>query len=108
MTGSRPRGGADGTIEGMSAAPRRLIRRIRLAHCARGPKRCARCREADRAVIALLDLDPPRRGTTARRVIDVVVDGETRWLEYDLERVFESEVDARAFAAEHGVDVQLE
>jgi len=88
--------------------PQYVIRRIRLAHCARGPERCEKCREMDREAICLLDMDPPNQGIVTRRVIPLEVDGETVWREYDLVRVFESEAEAREYAAQNGVeDVEL-
>jgi len=85
-----------------------VIRRIRLAHCARGPAWCEKCREMDREAISLLDIDPPNQGMVTRRVIQVEVDGETVWREYDLVRVFEGEAEAREYAVRKGVeDVQL-
>ena len=80
-----------------------IIRRIRLAHCARGPQLCEKCREMDREVPALLDVDPPNSGMVARRTIEVEVAGVKAWREFDVVRVFENEVEARAYAAENGV-----
>jgi hypothetical protein len=90
------------------AMPYHLIRRIRLAHCARGPERCAACREMDREVPALLDVDPPNYGMVARRMVEVEFAGARTWREFDVARVFESAEEARAYAAEQGVaDVAL-
>lgn len=83
--------------------PHYLVCRIRLAHCARGPQRCEKCREMDREVPALLDIDPPRCGMAARRVIEVEVDGSKSWREFDVVRTFETEEEARDYAAENGI-----
>lgn len=85
-----------------------VIRRIRQAHCARGPARCARCREMDREVIALLDIAPPQQGLVARPTLPVAVGGQQVWREFDVVRVFESEEEARAYAEQNGVvDVEI-
>ena len=87
---------------------RYLIRRIRMAHCARGPELCEQCRALDREAPALLDIDPPNPGMVARRVIEVQVDGQSAWREYDVVQTFESEDEAWAYAAAHGVgDIEL-
>ncbi len=81
-----------------------LIRRLRLAHCARGPQWCEKCREMDRQVPALLDIDPPNYGLLARRTIEVEWEGARVWREFDVVRTFETEEEARAHAAQHGID----
>ena len=83
--------------------PHHIIRRIRTAHCKRGPELCAKCREMDRARICLLDICPPDQGLLQRRVIEVNVDGERAWREFDVVRVFEDEKEAAAYAAQHGI-----
>jgi hypothetical protein len=43
-----------------------------------------------------------------RRVLEVVVDGEACWREYDVVRSYADEAEALAYAAEHGItDVDL-
>ena len=85
-----------------------VIRKMRLAHCKRGPVVCDKCREMDEPRICLLDICPPDAGTMQRRVIQVVVDGEGLWREFDIVMTFESEHDAREYARENGVqDVEL-
>jgi hypothetical protein len=86
-----------------------LIRRIRLAHCKRGPAVCAQCREMDQARICLLDISPPRPGEVQRRVMEVSLGGQMVWREYEVVRAFESQEEALEYAEEHGVaDVELE
>jgi hypothetical protein len=87
---------------------RYVIRRIRLAHCARGPARCEKCREMDREALCLLDVDPANYGRVTRRVIEIQVAGESVWREFDVVRVFERSEEALAYAAENGIaDVEL-
>jgi hypothetical protein len=54
--------------------------------------------------ICLLDIAPHDRGLMQRRVIEVEVDGETEWREFDIVRAFEDEKEARAYADEHDVE----
>jgi hypothetical protein len=62
----------------------------------------------DREVPALLDIAPPNAGMVARRVIEVEVDGQKVWREFDVLRTFEDEAEARAYAREEGIpDVEL-
>ncbi len=83
--------------------PQYVIRRIRLAHCARGPEVCEQCRAMDREVPALLDVEPPNPGRVTRRMIEVEVAGSKAWREFDVVRTFESAEDAQAYAGQHGI-----
>lgn len=86
------------------ALPRYIIRRIRMAHCSRGPERCEQCRQMNVEKISLLDISPPHPGEMARRVIAVQHGGEETWREFDVVRTFETEQEARQYAAEHGIE----
>lgn len=87
--------------------PRFVIRRLALPHCARGPARCARCREDRAPALCLLDTqpDPPE---AARPVIALTAGGRTVHRAYDVVQVFDDVAAARACALERGiVDVEL-
>jgi hypothetical protein len=84
--------------------PRYIVRKIRLAHCKRGPDICEKCREMDAEKICLLDICPPRVGEVQRRVIEVNVGGEKVWREFDVARIFESEAEAREYAGENAME----
>lgn len=85
-----------------------IIRKIRLAHCKKGPSLCAKCREMDVERICLLDICPPRAGEIQRRVIPIIRDGEQVWREFDISRMFASEEEATQYAEEHGItDVEF-
>lgn len=87
--------------------PRFVIRRLTLPHCARGPRRCERCREPRPPTICLLDTrpEPPE---AARPLIALAAGGRTVYRPYDVVRAFERDDEARAFARAHGVtDVEL-
>ncbi len=84
--------------------PHHIIRKIRLAHCKRGPSVCAKCREMDVEKICLLDISPPGADELQRRVIQVNVGGEEVWREFDVVRAFESEAEAKAYADENGIE----
>ena len=58
----------------------------------------------DAESICLLDICPPRQGEVQRRLIEVELDGEREWREFDIVQAFESEEDAREYALEHGVE----
>ena len=94
--------------EESEAMERYIIRRIRTAHCKRGPSRCETCREMNVERICLLDIAPPDAGLVQRRVTEVEVDGETTWREFDVVTVFSTEEDAREYAEQHSIsDVEL-
>ncbi len=88
--------------------PSYVIRRIRIAHCKRGPDRCEACRVLDTEKVCLVDVCPPQKGEIQRRLIKLVRDGEESWHEFDIVKVFEDQEEARLFAAEHAVeDIEL-
>jgi hypothetical protein len=88
--------------------PQYIIRRMRLAHCKRGPLVCDRCREMDVESICLLDIDPPDQGLVQRRVIEVELAGEKVWRELDIVRSFADETEAQEYAAVYKIsDVEL-
>jgi len=89
--------------------PKYIIRTIHTAHCARGPERCAKCRQMSESRICLLDIDPPDQGRQARRTIEVEINGKKQWREFDVVRTFESEAEARRCAAENDIsDIDLQ
>lgn len=83
---------------------RYIIREVPFAHCKRGPERCEKCRTMNVTRICLLDIAPPDPGTIQRRVIQVTIDGEESWREFDVMRSFESREEAQAYAAANGIE----
>jgi len=81
-----------------------IIRKIRLAHCKKGPDICDKCREMDTERICLLDICPPLVGEIQRRVIHVNRDGEKVWREFDVVRAFESEEETKEYANKNGIE----
>lgn len=77
---------------------RHIIRRVRIAHCKRGPSRCDKCREMDAERICLLDIRP--EGEMQRRTIEV----RGTWHEFEIVRAFESEEEAKTYADEQGIE----
>ena len=84
--------------------PRYIIRKMRTAHCKKGPERCELCRQMNVEKICLLDISPPHPGEIQRRVIAVQHGAQQVWREFDVVRSFESEAEARQYAAEHCID----
>jgi len=85
-----------------------IIRKIRIAHCKRGPAVCDKCREMDEERICLLDVCPPHVGEIQRRVIQVRRKAEVIWREFDVVMMFESEEEAREYADRNAVeDIEL-
>lgn len=89
---------------GASHVPHQIIRRIRTAHCKKGPSRCPKCREFSDGTICLLELWPPDDGMAQRRLIPVNEDGQRTWYAYEVARKFDTVAEARAFAEQNAVD----
>jgi hypothetical protein len=54
--------------------------------------------------ICLLEINPPGLGMAQRRVMQVRIDGEEVWREFETVRVFDSAGEAQAYAQAHGVE----
>lgn len=78
-----------------------IIQKITLGHCARGIKTCSKCREMYTRKYCLLDLSPS--GYAARPVIQVEIDGEKAWREYDNIKIFDTYDEAFAYARQHNI-----
>ena len=82
-----------------------VIRKMSLPHCARGPRGCAKCKEAAKNVkVYLLEVyfDP---GTMARPMIEITVRGEKYFNVYDVIKEFENENEAREYAKQNGLSL---
>ncbi len=98
-----------GATEGDSKMASLIIRVVPMVHCARGPQLCRKCRDLGGTQICLLDIAPPNSGMVTRRTIEVCIDGEKSWREFEIVRSFANEAEARAYAAKHGIkDVEME
>ena len=81
-----------------------VIKKIAQAHCQRGPERCAKCREmSTNAPYSLLNICP--KTPAARRVTKVDINGKKEWREFDVERIFDSPAEARAYAETHKIQI---
>lgn len=88
---------------------RYIIRRLRMAHCSRGPERCKLCATLTEHKICLLDTSPPHQGEVQRPVIEVICDGIKTWREYDIVRSFGNDEEALDYARQTGItDVKLD
>jgi hypothetical protein len=54
--------------------------------------------------ICLLDICPPDAGLVQRRVIEVTINGQTEWREFDVVQAFADEEAAAAYAAQNGIE----
>jgi hypothetical protein len=53
--------------------------------------------------IALLNLCPPNRGMAARPMTSFLINGQPKMFEYDVEKVFKTEREAREYAEKNGI-----
>ena len=80
-----------------------IIRVMSPPHCARGPKGCEKCREADKTKkICLLRIFFDH-GYMTRPMIEVARDGERILLEYDVLRIFENRDEALEYAKKNNL-----
>ncbi len=75
-----------------------MIKKMSTPHCARGPKLCKKCAEAEKIQkICLLKIffEP---GKVARPTIGILEDGQQQHVEYDLIKTFKDEIEAKEYA----------
>ena len=84
--------------------PHRIIRRIRTARRKRDADACDDPQETSSEAICLLELFSPGSGVMQRRAIEVSLDGERVWLEFEIVTSFESVEAALTYAHEHGIE----
>ncbi len=80
-----------------------IIRVISPPHCARGPTRCAKCREAQEQVKICHIRLYLESGLMARPVMKYEIDGETSFFEFDVLQTFANREEAEAYANETGI-----
>lgn len=80
-----------------------MIKKKSTPHCARGPQLCEKCAAAAKIQnICLLEIFF-ERGNQDRPVVEIVQDGETKYVEYDLIKFFKDEAEARAYAEKNNI-----
>jgi hypothetical protein len=85
------------------------VRSLKHMHCARGPARCEKCKEAHDKPAAPKLLDVCPYGDAARPTIEVARDGKKSFRPFDVLQTFATVEEARAFATKHGLtDVVLD
>jgi len=84
-----------------------VISKIFVPHCARGPKRCEKCKQmAEEKKYCLLQIYF-QGGTIARPVIELEKDDKRQWYEFDLHKTFTDENEAKMYANEHEICFSL-
>lgn len=53
--------------------------------------------------ICLLDIAPPQAGEVQRRVIEVEIEGQRAWREFDIVRLFDDQEEAGQYAQDNGI-----
>jgi hypothetical protein len=81
----------------------RIIRKIFITHCKRGPQRCNKCKAISKDKICLIDICPENAGTVARRVIQIKRNGKAEYREFDVIKQFENSDEAIEYAKEHEI-----
>ena len=85
----------------------KLIKKMSQIHCARGPSRCEKCRKLEEEgkkfclIKAYL-----KAGKIARPMTEIVNIDKKILCEYDVEKVFRSEKEAKAYAIDNGIEFQ--
>ncbi len=81
-----------------------IIRVIADIHCARGPARCEKCKEAAKERTPCLLRIYVNEGRVTRPVIELERDGQRFFMVFDVVKRFNSVQEARDYAEEYGVE----
>ena len=83
-----------------------IIKKITLFHCARGPKRCEKCRELEKEgeKFCLIRVYL-KAGNIARPMTEIVYNGKKILCEYDVEKVFKNVIKAKKYAKNNGINI---
>lgn len=83
-----------------------VIKRMPHIHCARGPKRCDKCKaldeQGDSYALIKVYLEPV---DYASPITEVLVDGEKIYGAYDVVQRFENLVEAKKYAEENNLEI---
>ncbi len=88
--------GQNATVASANEEPCKIIRKVRYPVTQTNPS-------AQPIEIGLLNLCPPNKGMMARPMYPMMKNGKITMLEYDVERIFKSEQEARAYAEKNGI-----
>ena len=80
-----------------------VIDKILVPHCARGPKRCEKCKktaEEEKICLIRVYLEP---GNIARPMSDFIIDGRKRLCEFDVLKIFSYEMEAKEYARKNDI-----
>lgn len=87
----------------------KIIRKISVTHCKRGPARCVKCKATSKETICLLNICPEDAGKVARRVIPIKRNGKIEYREFDVIKQFESSDEALQFAKDNNIsDIEID
>ncbi len=82
-----------------------IIKKIIVPHCARGPKRCEKCKQmAKEKKYCLLQIYF-QGGKVTRPVLELEIAGKTQWYEFDLLKTFTDKNEAKLYANEHEIRI---
>ncbi len=81
------------------------IVKMTLFHCARGSG-CAKCDAlaAQGPKFTLVELQGSQ-DEIARPMIEVEIEGEVLWMDFDIIKSFENEAEANAYSKEHSIEI---
>jgi len=85
-----------------------VVKKMPHIHCARGPKGCEKCKDYEKkgdtwALVKIL-LTP---GEWARPITQVILKGQKIHAEYDIEMRFNDIIDAKKYAQDHEIEIQM-
>ena len=82
-----------------------VIREMKMMHCAKGPERCEKCRDmAKNSNFSLIKL-LPGHSMVARPVLEVEINGEKQYFEYDIVQIFDNKGAAEEYSKEHHIPI---
>lgn len=85
-----------------------VLKKMARIHCARGPKRCKICKEyAEDKRWALLIVNPDENPMATRPMIELEVDGEMVFQQFDVLAYYDDIKEALNYVEEKGIKVHV-
>ncbi len=86
--------------------PCKIIKKMSIPHCKKGPDVCKKCKKNTKEEWCLLNICPDKKGEVQRPVTAVKFHDKEYMKEYEVIQKFKSEVEAQAYSAANNIEIQ--
>ena len=84
-----------------------FIKHMSLGHCARGPKMCEKCKEAEKNKKYYILKEDTNEEDYARPTVEIIKDGKRNFVYYKVIKGFDREKEAKEYAKKEGIKLLI-